>query len=305
MRKLIPILTLFKQAFTNLKTNDPIRMAGATAFFAFFALPPSMIIVSQVLSLLFNDYEPAVSGRLFRELAELLGTRSANQLKDISQHLQPQKTDGWLMIVSLFILLLASTTMFEVIKNSLNQLWNIKVKAGAPPTRFVRNRASALAIIIASGLLVTASLTINRMLTLPASTLTGATYLLTTDIIRLLVSLLTLSCWFALLFKYLPDIQISWRAVWVGSFVTALLFTIGEEMLTLLLTDRQMQAVHGRSGGITLVLLLVFYCSLIFYFGAAFTRQYSLWADLEATPADNAVGYLITEVEKPDTHPAS
>lgn len=293
-------MRLFRQAFATLKSNDPIRMAGATAFFAFFALPPIVIIVSQVLSLLFNDYQQAVNGRLFQQLAELLGTRSARQLQDISQHLEPQKNDGWLMLVSIAILLIASTTLFDVMKNSLNQLWSIKIKAHSTPLRFLRSRGIALAIIVATGFLVTISIAVNRLAELPAaasanmpvtaSALTGA-------VVRYLVSVFTLTCWFALLFKYLPDLHIRWKAIWVGSFVTGVLFTIGEAVLTTLLTDQQMQAVHGRSGTITLVLLLVFYCSLIFYYGASFTRQYALWAELAAVPTHNAVGYLITEVE--------
>ena len=275
-------------------------MAGATAFFAFFALPPIIIIVSQVLSLLFNDYQQAVNGRLFQQLVELLGPRSARRLQDISQHLEPQKNDGWLMLVSIAILLIASTTLFDVMKNSLNQLWSIKIKAQSTPLRFLRSRGIALAIIVATGFLVTISIAVDRLAELPvvaSASMPITASALTSAVVRYIVSVFTLTCWFALLFKYLPDIRIRWKAVWVGSFVTGVLFTIGEAVLTTLLTDQQMQAVHGRSGTITLVLLLVFYCSLIFYYGASFTRQYALWAELAAVPANNAVGYLITEVE--------
>lgn len=280
-------------------------MAGATAFFTFFALPPIVIIVSQVLSVLFNDYKPAVSGRLFRQLSELLGSRSASQLQDISRHLEPQKTDGWLMLVSIAILLIASTTLFDVIKNSLNQLWNVKAKANLKPIHFLQSRLIALAIMVASGFLVTASLTVDRLIALPSSTAqrtTVTTHVLAVSAVHYAMSILTLTCWFALLFKYLPDIRIRWKAILVGSLVTSVLFTLGETVLTTLLTDQQMQAVHGRSGTITLVLLLVFYCSLIFYYGAAFTRQYALWAELAAVPTNDAVGYQITEV---DTGPTS
>ncbi|MEZ0485292.1 YihY/virulence factor BrkB family protein [Fibrella aquatica] len=299
LKKLGLFLVLFQQAFANLKNNDPIRMAAATAFFSFFALPPSIIIVSQVLSVLFNDAQPAVSGRLFRQLSELLGARSANQLQDISKHLEPQKADGWLTFVSIAILLIASTTLFQVIKNSLNQLWNVKMKDNQSSILFVRNRGIALAIIIASGFLFTASLAVGRLLPTPTEP-SPLLYVVVLSIGRYATSVVTLTCWFALLFKYLPDVRVRWVAVWVGSLVTAVLFTMGEGVLTLLLTDQQMQAVHGRSGAITLVLLMVFYCSLIFYYGAAFTRQFALWAELAAVPADNAIGYEITEVDASD-----
>ena len=279
-------------------------MAGATAFFAFFALPPIVIIVSQVLSVLFNDYQQAVSGRLFYQLSDLFGYRSARQLQDISQHLQPQKADDWLTTVIVIILLLiASTTMFEVMKNSLNQLWNVKNRAKQTPVQLLRNRGIALVIIIVSGLLFTASIAVDRLLfssSSAASPSVETTQPLITAIGRYVTSVLTLTCWFALLFKFLPNIRIRWSAVWIGALVTSVLFTIGEMVLTSLLTAQQMQSVHGRAGAITLVLLLVFYCSLLFYYGASFTRQYAHWAKGTVVPTNNAVSYQITEVDKPE-----
>ncbi len=303
LKKLIPFPSLFKQAFHNLRGNDPVRMAGATAFFAFFALPPIVIILSQVLSKLLQDRQQAVSGRLFGQLAELFGPHGARQLQDISRHLQPSRTDSLVMVINVGVLLLSSTTLFAVMKNSLNQLWNVKVKPDRTMLYSLRERVIALAIIVASGLLFTASLTIGHTLPTPESLEVSSSFLEESgaDLARLVLSVSILTIWFAMLFTYLPDVRVRWSAIWVGALVTSLLFLLGEALLTRLLTYSQLRSLHGGAGTITIVLLLVFYCSLIFYYGASFTRQYAEWANVAVAPNANAVGYTITEVDEEES----
>ncbi|MDB5239430.1 MAG: hypothetical protein JWP57_55 [Spirosoma sp.] len=290
-------LKLLKQAFTNLKSNDPVRMAGATAFFSLFALPPIIIILSQVLSTLFNDHKRLVSGRLFGQLAELFGTQSARQLQDMSRHLQPEASYSVSTGLSVFLLLLASTTLFAVIKNSLNQLWNIKSERTF--LQMLKDRGISLLIITASGLLFTVSLTIDDLIhslsvmTQPA--LSGSGWLLSLG--YLLASVVFLTAWFALLLRYLPDVRVRWQAVWMGAFVTSVLSSLGAELLSLLLTHQQISSLYGDSASLILILLFVFYCSLIFYYGASFTRQYTQYVHLVAEPHANAVAYTITEVD--------
>lgn len=287
-------LNLLKQAFTNLKTNDPIRMAGATAFFTLFALPPIVIILSQVLSLLFNDHQRLVSGRLFGQLAELFGAQSARQLQDISQHLRPKATHSVSTSLSVALLLLASTTLFAVIKNSLNQLWNVKAKSDRTFIHLLKDRGIALLIILGSGLLFTASLAVDGLM----PTALGDDGL-RASVGHSVASLALLTAWFALLLRYLPDVRVRWRAVWMGAFVTALLFSVGAALLSQLLTHRQISSLYGGSAPLILILLFVFYCSLIFYYGAAFTRQYTQFAQLDAEPDEHAVAYTITDVDYP------
>ena len=290
-------LKLLKQAFTNLRSNDPVRMAGATAFFTLFALPPIIIILSQVLGTFFNEHRRLVSGRLFGQLAELFGAQSARQLQDISRHLQPEASYSLSTGLSVFLLLMASTTLFAVIKNSLNQLWNVKSERTF--LYVLRDRGISLLIIMASGLLFTVSLTIDDLMhSLSAATLpavSGSGWLFSLGHLTASVALLTV--WFALLLRYLPDVRVRWRAVWMGAFVTSVLFSLGAELLSQLLTHQQISSLYGDSASLILILLFVFYCALIFYYGAAFTRQYTQYVHLVAEPQANAVAYTITEVD--------
>lgn len=276
-------------------------MAGATGFFAFFALPSIVVILTQVLSPLFNNRNQAISGRLFDQLAELFGPQSARQLQNISEHLEPKYNGLLTTATNVVILLMTSTTLFAVMKNSLNQLWNVKARPERKVFNSLRDRGIALSIIIASGLLFTASVTIGHALFIPepSSSETVATVEgLGNGLVGLVLSIVILTTWFAMMFTYLPDVQVRWSGVWVGAFVTSILYTLGEWVLTRLLTYGQIRLLHGGAGAFTLVLLFVFYCSLIFYYGASFTRQYAEWANLKVAPNDRAVGYTITDVEE-------
>lgn len=297
VRKVGPFLILLKQAFVNLKNNDPIRMAGATAFFSLLALPPIVIILSHVLSLLFNDHQRLVSGRLFGQLAELLGTPSARRLQDISRHLQPRWAFSLSTVPNVALLLLAATTLFAVIKSSLNQLWNVKVKTDQNLLHLLKSRGIALLIILGSGLLFTASLTFDglvRSLPRPASIYGGVL----AEVGDWITSVAFLTIWFALLLGYLPDIRVRWSAIWLGAAVTSVLFSLGARLLNQLLTYQQLRSLFGGSGSLILILLFVFYCSLIFYYGASFTRQYSQWAHLDAKPNAHAVAYTVEEIDE-------
>lgn len=293
-RKIRSFFRLAAEAFANLKANDPIRMAAATAFFTFFALPPIIIILSQLYGGLLDGHDRRVSGQLFGELADLFGYRSARQLQDISQNMQQRPSNRWQTGLSIFLLLLASTTLFAIIKNSLNQLWNVKPAPDRRAWHTLLDRAVGLGIILFTGFLFIGSLSINRALSPLKDDLLRDGWLRSAGHYALSVGLLTV--WFAVVFKYLPDIRIRWRAVWVGALVTGLLVEAGEQILNQLLIKSSVGSIYGTSGAIILILLFVFYAALIFYYGASFTRQYAQRIHQGAEPGDHAVAYKIKEV---------
>lgn len=280
-----------------------MRMAAATAFFAFFALPSIIVILNKVLGTFVNRRGHSVSGQLFRQLAELFGPQSVRELRDMSRHLQARQEDRIDLTLTIVILLISATTLFAVAKNSLNQLWNVKPIKYRTILYGLKDRAVALGLILASGLLFLASTTTVQALALPVDTSAAPAESWNSveqeaSVIRFLLSFLFMALWFAMLFTYLPDVRVRASAVRVGACVTSVLFLMGEWTLTRLLTYDQLRSLHGGVGAITLVLLFLFYCSLIFYYGAAFTRQYAKWAHADVTPGSHAVSYTITEVDR-------
>lgn len=297
------VFQLAIDAFTNLKANDPIRMAGATAFFTFFALPAIVILLSQLYGEVLSGDKQWVSGQLFNKLAELFGAPSARQLKDISQHLQRAQSKGVSMFVFPLVLLLASTTLFAIIKNSLNQLWNVKPSAQRHWWYVFLDRLVALGLILFLGLLFTASLGLQQLGLTQDTAEAGHTNMShwIHQIQQHLWSVLMLTLWFSVVFKYLPDIRIHWQAVWVGGLVTGVLVEVGEQVLDRLLINSPVRELYGSAGAITLVLLFVFYSALILYYGASFTRQYALWKKLDTRPNARSEAYQIKVVDEQDS----
>lgn len=269
-------------------------MASATAFFCLFALPPIVIILSQLYSGLFDVQNQGVSLQLFDKLADLFGDPSARQLQDISQHLQQRRSTPLVTSVSVLLLFLAATTLFTIIKNSLNQLWRVKPTANQPLWHSFLDRVLALGVILFSGFLVAVSILTHRAFLPP-----GAEKAWFNHTVDHVLSVLLLTSWFALVFKYLPDIRIHWRAVWVGGLITALLVEAGDYLLNQVFLTRPMSSVFGTAGSLILILLFVFYVSLIFYYGASFTRCYTHWMHLNVEPGQHAVAYEIKELDDP------
>jgi membrane protein len=249
---------------------------------------------------LLNVQDKQVSRQLFHELAQLFGYQGARQLRDISHSLSQRRSGPAFTALNIFLLLLASTTLFAIIKRSLNQLWMVKSIANRPWTDTLLERLVALGIIIFSGVLVTLSLAIQQALLTIFPDAIQYDWLLTVG--KHLLSVLLLTVWFSVVFKYLPDIRIRWQGVWVGALVTALLIEAGEKILDRLLINSDVSSLYGTSGPIILVLLFVFYSSLIFYYGASFTRQYARWIHLEARPTANAIAFEINDIESKEVN---
>jgi membrane protein len=202
--------------------------------------------------------------------------------------------------LGVLFLILSATTLFTLIKGSLNQLWNIKQKAKGPNHSFLEDRLVGLAIILFSGVLFIASLLADLLL----ARLSGQIafylpkyYLVISSLLNHLCSWLILTVWFAILFKYLPNIKVDWKAVIVGASLTSFLYKLGAFILETVLIHGQTEVIFGASASIVLVLLFIFYASLLFYFGAAFTKVYAYYAHLFQRPTANATLYEIIEVQ--------
>jgi membrane protein len=294
---------ILQEAFRTWRGNDPLRMGAATAFFSFFALPPIVILLSEVLNILFRKRGKIISNQLFDQLSQLFGSKSASQIANISHNLQDIPQNWLFTVLGFLFLLVGATTLFAIVKSSLNQIWNVKEKTDTTWTHLLKDRGVALGIILFSGILFTLSLLIDTSLALLREHL-GIISLYSKGIfigvIDQIASLVMNATWFAMLFKYLPDIRIRWKAIWVGAGVTTILFKSGAFILEKLLIQGQVGTIFGASGAIVLILLFVFYSSLIFYYGAAFTKAYVQSVHMELEPKSNAVAYEITEIIKVD-----
>jgi membrane protein len=292
---------LLKRTLKILSHNDPLRMAGATAFFTSFALPFILILLTQFMGLIIDPLK--IRRELYEDLSGVIGRESMRQVVDTLIAFRQLASNLWITVFGFLFLLMVATTLLMVVKGSINQLWRIKVEEGRGFFQQLRTRLKSVLIILATGVLIIISIVAEALKAQMGQGLgklwpTFAFYF--NGAVTYLFSLLFVTLWFGIIFRLLPDARPSWRVSFTGAFVTAILFTIGKYVLRLLLINSNIGTLYGTSASIVLILLFVFYTSLILYFGAAFTR---VWADhlhSPIKPLSYARRYRVEEVDDND-----
>ncbi|HVG11534.1 MAG TPA: YihY/virulence factor BrkB family protein [Flavisolibacter sp.] len=291
--------SLLKAAFRELSKNDPLRMAGATAFFTIFALPPILIIILQSLGLFFS--EERIQGPLFRNLETIIGKQSVDQVVTVLQAFKNMAQNWPITIGGFIFLLFVATTLFKVVRSSLNQVWKIKVVQKKNILRGLGDRLQALAVILIAGILFIIGLMTEALQGILGQYLVEWTPRFAhyfNSGLNHIISILMVTAWFAILFRYLPDGKPTWAVSLTGAFLTSLLFTVGKVVIRWLLTYSNINTVYGTSGSVILLLLFVFYSSLILYYGAAFTKVWGLHHHEPIKPNHYAMHYKLAETDE-------
>lgn len=290
--------SILRRSLDELLKNDPLRMAGATAFFTTFALPPILVILIQVLKLIIDPRK--VRTELFSNLSGILGRESVEQIRNVLKALRGLAQNGWVIAIGFIFLLFVATTLFRVIKNSINQVWKIRSREKRGFIKNITNRAQSVAVILVAGLLFVIGIMAEGLQAFLGKYLFEFSPLLSfyfDSVFNYVFSIIVVTIWFSILFRYLPDGRPSWRVALVGGLLTAVLFTIGKIILHFALSYSNITTVYGTSASIVLLLLFVFYSAMILYFGAAFTKIWGIHRHHPIEPLPHAIHYKLIEAE--------
>lgn len=265
----------FIPSFTLLRKNDPMRMAGATAFFTTFALPPIIFLIAQLFGLIFT---PKDIGRgLINNLAHNLGSEGAEQVRGIIRSIRSFSNSWYVLLLGSLFLFFVATTLFTVIKNSINQIWKVEYQ-GFKIIGPILSRLRSFAIILVVGVLFLADLTFKSIESMSGKYLeehfTGSSFYFKL-IFSELSSILIVSVWFITLFRFITDGRPRWKASIIGGMLTGTLFVLGSFILRIVLINGNIGALYGASGSFVLILLFVFYTSFIMYYGACYMQVFS------------------------------
>jgi membrane protein len=291
-RQSINVFSLLKKSLEEFRKNDPLRMAGATAFFTTFALPAVLIILIQVFGLVLNPR--FMSRQLFNNLGEVVGKNTAVELHKTLFNVRLLFRNGYEATLGFLFLIFVATTLLKVIKDSLNQLWNIRTVKKMGFNFELLNRGKSFLVILVAGVLFLVVLLAEGGWDLVQKTTRDQAMghgLFAKSFFRQIISFILVTIWFALLFKFLPDARPSWKTVFVGAAFTGFLFTLGKLLLQLLLSYSSMQTIYGASTSSVLLLLFVFYSAFIFYYGACFTKIWAASYNKSIPPAKHAEKY--------------
>ncbi|GAA4385154.1 hypothetical protein GCM10023186_28240 [Hymenobacter koreensis] len=289
---------MLRRAGRELSAHDPLRLGAATAFFTTFALPPIIILFTAVLGSLY----PAsiVRAALVNKLSDLIGDSGAGLLDQIVMNVTNIERSRLVTALGTVFLLFVSTTLFVVIQNSLNDLWQVRPRpASGRLGLVVRERARSASLLLVTAVLAVAALVVDSLLHLMGDYIRGfdATFLYYVfQVLNLVASLLILAAWFGATFRNLSHARVPWPALWRGALLTAVLFELGQRALGVLLQPRNLGPIYGPAASVVLLLLFVFYSAMMFYFGASFTKAYAHYAGQPIRPKASGVRYRLVNL---------
>jgi membrane protein len=289
-----------KQSFSDFFEDRILKLSAALAYYTLFSLPGLLIIVIWFTDI-FTKQE-TVKGTIDRQITDLIGPSAAAQVQEIIANASVSGESKFAAIIGLITVIIGATTVFGEIQDSINMIWRLKPKPkkGFGWLKMIVNRLLSFSIIISLGFLLLVSLVINTVMDIFIDRLTQAfpdTEVVVAYAINLVVSFLITSLLFGLIFKVLPDAKIEWKHVRAGAFTTAILFMIGKFLIGYYLGQSNMASAYGAAGSMIVVLVWVYYSSMILYFGAVFTRAYAMQSGSNIYPNKYAVWVQQVEVQ--------
>lgn len=270
-------MKLVSDSFKRLQQHNPLQMAGATAFFTSFALPPIIILLFQVLGIFIS--RRLIGSRLGEVLSATVGTEGAQQLRATAKGFRNLAQTWYMAVIGLLFLLFVATTLFKVVRNSLNDIWNIQLEQSGF-INDLKGRGKSLLVILTAAILFMVSIMIDIIKVFTGEYIgklweDGKVFY--TSSLNEIASAVFVILWFIILFRYLGNGRPSWRVSIAGGVFTGILFSLGKTLVSAIMKHSNIGVIYGASGAIVFILLFVFYSSFILYFGASFIKEYSLF----------------------------
>ena len=293
--KLVKVL---KEAYNIFIRKNPLQMSGATAFFTTFSFPFILLILVQTIGLLYN--RNSLQQGIFAQLDAVLGNGGSANIYGIFNRFQKAEYNWVVTVAGFLFMLFVVTTLFNVVRNTVNEIWNIKVKQHAGIAFYFKLRIKSLIVIFFAGIIVTVQLLASALqgfLKNYIIEIWGGYNSLLYSIISQLVFMIIATGWFTVLFRYLANAHPSWRTAFTGGVFTGILFTLGKIIIGLLLTVNVLETLFGTAASFVLILLFVFYSSFIFYFGAAFTKAWNKENNAKMILEKDVYAYNVKQVD--------
>jgi membrane protein len=275
MMKANELLAITREALDLWLSRNAFQHAGALGFYTLFSMAPLLIILITIVGIVYG--EQAASGEITGQITDLLGAQAAEAVTEAVRRSRTEEAGLVPTFLGIGALLFGATAVFAQMQTSLNHFWGVRSK----PSRsgvlvFLRSRLVSLSLVIIVGFLLlvsfAATLAIsavveyaNDRIPIPAVVVTG---------IDLVTSLGIATLLFATIFKVLPDVHLKWSHTWRGAFLTAVLFVLGQYLISSYLTRAAPGSPYGAAGALVLILLWVYYSALILFIGAAIMRAW-------------------------------
>jgi membrane protein len=287
-----------KATYNGFSEHKVTKLSGSLAYYTVFSMAPLLIMITSLCGLFLE--KEVVEGKVFAVLEDFVGNDTAVQLQEIIKNASISGKSTVAAIISGFTLLLGATTVFGDIQDSINNIWGLKAKPKKGWVKMLQNRLLSFSVIASLGFLLLVSLAISGIIEAISSSLQAKYPDMTVVIFYIINLILTLgisTLIFGVIFKVLPDAKIKWRDVFAGALITGILFMLGKFVISIYISQTKVGSTYGAAGSLVILIVWVYYSSLILYMGAEFTKAYAVEYGSDIHPNDYAVTTKMIEVE--------
>jgi membrane protein len=295
------VFGLLKQTFQEWLADKAPQLGAALAYYTVFSLAPLILVLLAIVGVIFRDDPAGTWNKITEQMSYFLDPSAVQVVQSIAEKASEPGKSTIATIIGVALAIFGASCVFGQLQDALNTIWGVKAKPGGGIWGFLRSRFLSFAMVAGVCFLLLVSLTLESLLkafshyvqsVLPGGIVVAlAVYLIFDFAVVVLL--------FAMIFKFLPDVQIQWRDVWIGAVMTAILFGIGKWLLGLYLGSGAAGSAYGAASSLITLLLWVYYSSQILLLGAEFTQVYAARAGRAFKPTEYAVRVETKEVEKP------
>jgi len=283
-KKIKTVYTYLKQVYSEFIEDNILKYSASLAYYTVFSIAPLLIIIISIFGALFG--KDAIQGDIYKQIKGLVGSDAAVQIQDTIKNIHLTGNNIFATIIGILVLLIGATGIFGEVQDSLNRLLSFS-------------------LIISIGFVMMVSLLLNAMVSAFGKFL--ARYfsdfsLVLVEIADNVLSFIITTFLFSLMFKMLPDAKIKWKDVLIGGLITSVFFTLGKLAIGYYLGSSNITNVYGAAGSVMIIMVWVYYSSIILYLGAEFTKvyaklyggkifpnEYAIWIKTEETQVANPV----------------
>ncbi|MCH6232866.1 YihY/virulence factor BrkB family protein [Cognataquiflexum rubidum] len=277
--------------------NNPWRLGAVVAYYAVLSLPGLLVVVISAVGAFWG--QEIVQGEITGQISEAIGPSAAESIVSIIENSSKDNRTVFATVMGVSVLLFGATGVFYQLQISMNEIWSVKVDPDAGWWKIVKDRALSLAFVMVIAFLLLISFVVSTALTVLSrflSRLWEPAYVYIAQFFEFALSTFVIGLLFVLIFRFMPDMKIKWRSVWLGGFMTAVLFNLGKFLLNIYFGAADPGSTYGAAGSVVLILLWVSYSCLILFYGAAFTRVYAEKYEHKVHPSDFAMKVVEKEI---------
>jgi membrane protein len=280
---------IVKETGTDWSTDNATRLSASLAYYTVLSIAPMLVLAVSVAGLFFG--EEAARGHIANELSSVVGPEAGKGIQTLLSNAKSPEEGIVGTVVGVVVLLFGASGVFGELQSSMNEIWKVAPKPGRGIWGFLHQRFFSFTMVLGVAFLLLVSLVLSALLAgiggAFSTALPGGAWLW--EGINFLISFGIITVLFALIFRYVPDVEIGWKDVWMGAAVTALLFAIGKFGLGLYLGRASVASPYGAAGSLIVLVIWVYYAAQILFMGAEFTQVYARHRGSRIEPSENAV----------------